>query len=165
MRKPTLDKHVYEFNIELEFPGEVEPVAEKLTGTIIDAIYDYDNRNRLLPGTSLPPGGERLIGSSIKFEKYSREPDTIRAITGEADLPDFWDEGEPERNSVVEISDQISKRIEELFDIQAALWDAYDPLAAPETREDLRSARPKARRAIKRQSTKLAKLMPGLKVA
>ena len=51
----------FSFDLELTFVSEVEASSDVLLTTIIEAICLYDSRNRLLPGTPMPRGGERLV--------------------------------------------------------------------------------------------------------
>ena len=92
----------------------------------------------------------------------------MRALGDDNDkdeFPAFWAEADAERREIAMLSVDIDRRIEELREIQASLWSVHNPLVLPEDRKSLTADRRKARRVIKRQSTKLQKLMPDLKVA
>lgn len=63
-RRKTPMVQKYKMHLELEFPEEVNVTGEILMETVVDAIFDYDSRNRLILGEPLPTRGERLIGTA-----------------------------------------------------------------------------------------------------
>lgn len=148
MRKRPPETDHLRFNITLEFPAEVDAQPDTLSKTLADALYDYDNRNKLLPGVGLPPGGERLIGTAIEFEKFERKPDTIRGGNDNYEpdpLKDKWDQ---ESEEIFDLAARIRQEIERLEDLEARLWHARDDMSRSETVDELKPALRKARRTI-----------------
>lgn len=71
------------FELALEFPSDLEVESKVLMQTVIRAVFDYDEKHKLLPGIESPPTEERLVGTTISISRCSRRPNVLRALFDE----------------------------------------------------------------------------------
>lgn len=150
------------FELEVSFPAELDPDASTLMETVSDAIRDYDYRRRLLPGSPLLRGRDRLTGISLSLNKTRTEVDRLRVMTSQPAPPDppEREKTEPTRHAIIEVSTQIDDRIERLREIQARLWEIFDALWKADSARRVTQAGQQAERAIASASDLLAGKLP-----
>ena len=162
-------ERILKFELELRFPAELDRDTSTLMETIADAIRDYDNRRRLLPGRPTPRGGERLNGISVALTETKSEPDRMALlnsrIASRAALPDPPEriKSEPTRDAILDVSTQIDDRIEKLREAQANLWTIHDKLWNAENMRSAARAEQQAKRAMMSAANLLASKMPSSK--
>lgn len=166
MVRPALTRHqearvssletTLTFELALTFPKELEPDTTELFETIVDAIRDYDDRNRLLPGKPLPLGGERLIGTSIGLTKVETNPDQMAmAPPSDEEMLLGFQRSEAVSSDVINLSVRMDQQIENLREKQADLWTAYNELMTAETESECAELVRKTKRALTKATAAL----------
>jgi hypothetical protein len=148
--------HTYKFDLTLEFPEDLDVRSDVLLKTIVDAIHAYDTQKRLLPGSPVPACGERLIGSSIGSTGYEGTRNRI-ASSERLDMPKGYHASSEEADEIIRLSVAIDRRVEELEDVQAELWQRYEPMVLAVDDAEITKLRKASARAIKKASAVLQK--------